>query len=231
MCQRNSYAFVASKFGEITVINALTFKIEHIHMVESAGLAKQVVTDMVVVDEQDNLITLIYDGGLLVFTTISLTMSAGADDISHSFSLFVLSKVAKQQERTHLSAIAVSVPQICSVEVCRSTSSSQAELWCGCGSGVIEVITPPYATDNPVSKMSLETYKSSHDIPPDASILQLKSYQYSFTKITHVYALHSIGSVISCWVVDELPMLSTVINLSASIISPGMHASYHKLTN
>ena len=72
--------------------------------------------------------------------------------------------------------------------------SNVQELWCGCDSGLIEIVDLSSCTI--VSKNTLNLQSQSPDVLENSAVLQLKLVSLN------VFALHR-SNVISCWTVSE----------------------------
>ena len=206
MCQMGLNVWMTLKPGYLVEINFATLEV--LHRIEILELVNEEVVTMVTIDEQ--FVIVCKSGLLIIVTTYSQMVKKKSDFLS-----LIGPKGSKQN--TKISTIHVVSSQLNVVEVCKSQSTDQAELWCGCESGDIEI----YISCSGVSKPQLKTILNTHvhSIPQNAGIAQLKSTVDGHT----MYALHSCGSIITCWSVCEQPVLNDMIKLT-QLSSPGRQA-------
>jgi len=222
MCQVDTHIWMTSARGHLIAVNAVTHDITQ--QIDKQELIRDDVVDMKTINGQTGLFYVMYKSGLVMFISTQPTSPKRCSaSPSHEMQPFPFSLSAKGrcQHLIKLSSITVSSPDLYATDVYVPKDDGLTEVWCGCGKGVIEIIIPPDGDFKPESALVLNTQDSSADIPPDDSIIQLKSSLHVQSSTTYVYALHGTGSVISCWRVSEQPVLSTVIKLFPHIDSPG----------
>lgn len=217
MCQSNVHVWIALDPGKLLVINTSTFKPDHqIYKPELRRTDNLV--EMITVDNHANLITLAYQDGLVAFVNLKFNSHRSVGEM-HSLGFGILEEVNFKQEKIKLFTANVSSSQhLCAIEACKPQGNEQVELWCGCENGIIEILIPCKRTSQAPLKTVLDTHADSADIPKDASIIQLKS---SLSAKVRMYALHSCGTIISCWNPGKQPVLNTVIKPS-QLSSPGI---------
>lgn len=79
--------------------------------------------------------------------------------------------------------------------------SDVQELWCGCNSGLIEIID--FSSSVLTNKRILNLQSESSDIHENSAVLQLKLAS------ANVFCLHR-GNVISCWVASQQSLLKVI---------------------
>ena len=210
MCQIGMNVWMTLQSGYLVAINVITLEV--MHRTEITKLESVEVVTMITVDDKARQYVIVCKSGLLIMVTACLKVIKQNCD----FLSLIAAKSNSERDNVKLSMINVVSPQLNVVEVCRSKTSNQVELWCGCNDGIIEIYIPCNAANKPELRMILCTYTSSTDIPQRAGIIQLKSS----TDAHMMYALHSCGSVVSCWSVCEQPALNAVIKLT-QLTSPG----------
>jgi len=219
MCQVGAYIWMASPQGYLIVVDAVTSIVTQ--QIDIPEFVRDNIIDMKTITA--GLLAALYKSGVVIFVSARSPKSCciSPDHISKSFLHTLSPKHAIRQYQPKLSHITVTSPDLYATEVHTAIDDRITEMWCGCGKGVIEVIIPPDGDITPKSSLVLNTHQSSADIPPDASVVQLKSSWHTQSNATYMYALHGTESVISCWMVSEQPTLSTVIKLSPYVSSPG----------
>ena len=210
MCQIGMNIWMALKPGYLLAIDFATLEVQH--RIEATELKDEEVASMITIDKQAEQFVVVCKSGLLIIVTTCLKMVGNNDN------LLSLIAAKRTKENIKLSIINISSPQLNVVEVCRSQSMDQVELWCGCESAAIEIFTgcSTSGLGKPQLKTVLNTWTCSADIPQNCGIIQLKP-----TVDDHmIYALHGCGSIISCWSLHEQPVLNNVIKLT-QLSSPG----------
>ena len=210
MCQMGTNVWMTLNPGYLVAISIVTLEV--IHRIEISELENEEVVTMVTIDDKAEQYVIVCKSGLLIIVTACLKVIKQNCD----FLSLIAAKSDKEKEKVKLCVIHVVSSQLNVVEVCKLQNSNKVELWCGCDNGIIEIYIPCNAASKPDSVMTLNTYISSIDIPRNAGIIQLKSSVDAHM----MYALHSCGSVISCWSVCEQPALNAVIKLT-QLSSPG----------
>lgn len=203
MSQLGKHVWIVSESGNLTVINV---KSHNIALQDNRPeLAGKKLVGMIAVDDQAGVLALAYSEGLVVFISACPHYDLDSEIIKTS-------------------KISIPISQIHSMETCRSNNSS--EVWCGCNMNAIRILMAPTDLSQPRLKVTLDinAQHSQLGIPRNSSIVQLKMTQHSLSGITHMHALHSCGSYISCWSTGEHPTLSNVIKLT-QLGSPGMHSN------
>ena len=207
MCQAGMQVWMAFEHGNLKAVDAQSFNI--VNQIKELEAQDDLVQIVNLSDRNEStVLALAYKSGNVVLVKSHFNFAHGIE--VKSFGLDVFSKLEYK-----LSTVKLASSQLCSLETCKSHKSHLYEVWCGCNKGAIEIIT---LNDDTFKVQLLNTHNSSVDILQDASIIQLK---FSFNTTAHMmYALHSCGSVISCWSVCEQPALNTVIKLT-QLSSPG----------
>ena len=213
MCQAGVHVLLVLKHGTLVAVNTSTLQIEYQKL--QPELAKDDLAQMLTLNAEQ--VALGYkDGSVVLISSFKFEKDNVETQACKDNTMGVVD--AESSDMMKLSVLKVTSSQLYSIEVCKLENSNQVELWCGCGNSFIEVFIPCDGSSQLQLKTVLNTHDSSADIPQDASIIQLKS---SFNMAAHMmYALHSCGSVISCWSVCEQPVLNNVIKLT-QLSSPG----------
>ena len=208
MCQVGMNVWMIVKPGYLVSINFAT--LETIHQTEIAEIKNEEIVTMVTIDKQ--LFVIVCKSGLLITVTSRLKL------IRKRRSSGLLSLISAKSEKENIKFTVLNTVslQLNAVEVFKPENDDQVELWCGCENGIIEIFILCDEACKLQLRTILHTHNNSTDIPQNASIIQLKSSIDAHT----MYALHSCGSVISCWSVCEQPILNTVIKLT-QLSSPG----------
>ena len=210
MCQVGMNIWMALKSGCLVAIDFATLEVQH--RIEAPEFTNEEVINMITIDNQAEQFVVVCKSGLLITVTTCLKK------VEKNYSFLSLIVAKRSQENIKLSMINIS-SQLNVVEVCISQSTDQIELWCGCDSGAIEVFSLCSEFGKLQFKITVNTHTYSADIPQSCGIIQLKS-----TVDDHmIYALHGCGSVISCWIVCEQPVLNNVIKLT-QLRSPGTYS-------
>ena len=212
MCQVDSHVLLALKpTGTLVAVRISSFQKE-CHIMGSE-LAKDDLLQMLALNDQ---VALAYKDGTVALVSC---LDFEENDIKEQAIEDEMSADATTHKDLKLSVVKVASSQLYAIEACKPGNSDQVELWCGCDSSFIEIFTIDESLQLK-SKSLLKTHTSSPNIPQDVSIIQLK---LSFNTAAHMmYALHSCGSVISCWSVCEQPALNAVIKLT-NLSSPGIN--------
>ena len=207
MCQAGMQVWMAFKRGNLKAVDAKSFKVEN-QMKKPEAQDDDLVQIVNLSDRNESTVLAVaYKSGTVLLVKSHFNFAHGIE--VKSFGLDVFSNLEYKTSTAKLVS-----SQLCSLETCKSQKSHLYEVWCGCNNGAIEIITP---SDDTFKVQLLNTHNSSADIPQDASIIQLK---FSFNTDAHMmYALHSGGSVVSCWSVEQ-PALNAVIKLT-QLTSPG----------
>ena len=79
--------------------------------------------------------------------------------------------------------------------------SNIKELWCGCESGMIEIVN--FSSCNITNKNILDLQSQSSDITKNSAVLQIKLAS------VNVFALHR-GNVLSCWAVNQHSLIKVI---------------------
>ena len=209
MCQVGMNIWMSLKQGYLVAIDFATLEVQH--RIEASELDNEEVVSMITTDNQAEQFVMVCKNGLLIIVTTCLKT------VDKNCSFLSLIAAKRSKENTKLSIINVSSPQLNVVEVCKSESNDQIELWCGCECGAIEIFTSCSEFGKLQLKTILNTHTCSTDIPQNCGIIQLKSIVDDHM----IYALHGCGSVISCWSICEQPVLNNVIKLT-QLKSPGI---------
>ena len=201
MCQAGMHVWMVLESGSLKAVSVLTFMIERqIEELEARDDLVQIIS--LNNHTASTSLVLAYKNGHIALIKSSSKFAPGIE--VKSLGIDILSKLENK-----LSTIKLASSQLYAIE-----KSHLFEVWCGCDNSTIEIVS----LNNETSKVQFNTHSSSADIPQDASIIQLRS---SFNMAAHMmYALHSCGSVISCWSVCEQPVLNNVIKLT-QLSSPG----------
>ena len=212
MCQAGVHVLLALKHGTLVAVNTSSFQIEYQKL--QPELAKDDLVQMLTLNAEQA--ALAYrDGSVVLISSFKFEKDDVETKACKNNAMGVINAESSDMK---LSVLKVTSSQLYSFEVCKLEDSNQVELWCGCGNSFIETFILCDGSSQLQLKSVLNTRDSSADIPQDASIIQLKS---SFNMAAHMmYALHSCGSVISCWSVCEQPVLNNVIKLT-QLSSPG----------
>ena len=203
MCQDGMYVWMAFEDGSLKAVIAQTFTVERqITKPEARGDLVQIIglSD----HTKETTLVLGYEDGLVVVVKPYLKFAPGIE--VKSFGLDVLSTLENK-----LSTIQLTSSQLYAIE-----KSHRFEVWCGCDNAAIEIVS----LNGKTFTVKFNTHTTSVDIPQDAGIVQLKS-SFSATAGHMMYALHGCGSVISCWSVNEQPVLNNVIKPTQHIGSSG----------
>ena len=214
MCQVGVHALVANEHGTLVFLSTTSFQTEY--QIMQPELERNDVVQMLTLDDHtDDQIVIAYKDGSVAL--ISCCLEIEENDVEHD-------AMGAKHRNVNLSVLIVKAasPQLYTIEMCKPISGDhQIELWCGCDSGTIKVLTLYDGPSQLQLKATLNTHSSSADIPQDAAIVQLKS-SFSTTAGHMMHALHGRSSVISCWSVCEQPVLNNVIKLT-QLSSPGSY--------
>ena len=216
MCQIGVHVLLANEHGTLVFLNSISFQTEY--QIMQPELERNDMVEMLpLVDHIDKIVIAYKDGSVAL---ISCCLKFEESDTGH----YTMGAVRATHRSVNLSVLIVKVSssQLYTIETYKPTSGDhQIELWCGCDNGTIEILIPHDGPSQLQLKATLYTHSSSADIPQDAGIVKLKS-SFNTTAGHMMYALHGCGSVISCWSVNEQPVLNNVIKLTELIDSPGI---------
>ena len=209
MCQVGTHVLLALKHGTIVAVSTSSFQNDY--QISQPELEGDDLVQMLTLNDHPEQIAMAYKDGLVVLISCLTFTESGVK--GQEFNEDMLNVVKAKNMNV------VSSSHLYASEVCKPENSKQVELWCGCDNSFIDIFTLQEGSSQLQFKVTLNTHNNSADIPQDAGIIQLKS-SFNTTAGHMMYALHDRGSVISCWSVNEQPVLNNVIKLT-QLDSPG----------